>query len=82
MLLISDQINSFKTSDFCKKDKHKNCKMYSCGTKFCSIDKKTCENFILWTKFMNKYNDEQPKIYSTFIGNIRRCKSNVYIIQK
>lgn len=76
LLLMIIHTNGLKSSDLCKRAKYTKCETYTCGSKFCSIDYKTCYNFNLWTKLMNKYSDELPKTYAKFINDIHRCKSS------
>ena len=74
LLLISNQVNGFKTEDFCIKKKDRKCEAYECGKYFCSIDKKSCDNLFRWRKMMNKYSKDNSKVYKTFIQNIMRCQ--------
>ena len=74
LLLISNQVNGFKTEDFCIKKKDRKCEAYECGKYFCSIDKKSCDNLYRWRKMMNKYSKDNSKVYKTFIQNIMRCQ--------
>ncbi len=72
----------FEPDDFCKKDtrKIKICLSYDCGTKFCTFDKKTCDNFISWGVLLKKW-IKQPKSYKNFIKKIKNCKQNDYTNQ-
>jgi hypothetical protein len=60
-------------ADFCKKERflHK-CKAYNCGTKFCSFNKKSCDDLISWENLV-KY-PKEPKVYQIFIFRIKICK--------
>ena len=81
-ILAINQICCFKPDDFCKKEtrKIKKCISHNCGTKFCTFDKKTCDNFISWGILLKKW-VKKPKVYKTFIHNIKNCKQNDYINQ-
>ena len=74
LLLISNQINSLKTEDFCIKNKDRKCEAYECEKYFCSIDKISCDNLFRWKKMMKKYSIDNSKVYKTFIQNIMRCQ--------
>jgi len=78
-ILISNQIWCFKPDDFCKKDtrKIKSCIANNCGTKFCTFDKITCNNFISWGVLLKKYVKE-PKAYKAFIEKIKNCEHKDY----
>ena len=79
LVLTIKQFYCLEPDDFCKKDtkKIKICLSYDCGTKFCTFDKETCENFISWGILLKKW-IKQPKVYKTFIEKINNCKQNDY----
>jgi hypothetical protein len=66
-------------ADFCKKESIvQKCKAYDCGTKFCSINKKSCNDLISWENLVKnpkEPNDfKEPKVYQIFILHIKICK--------
>jgi hypothetical protein len=66
-------INCFKPTDFCiKKSIVQKCKAYECGSKFCSINKKFCQNLILWDNLV-AMNHKEPKLYKRFIYDMNDC---------
>ena len=79
LILVVNQIFCLRSDDFCKKDarKIKICAAYNCGSKFCSFDKQTCDQFISWNILLNKW-VKKPKLYKTFIHDIKNCKKNDY----
>jgi hypothetical protein len=80
IILIINSIDSFKPADFCKKDSQKiskNCIAHNCGTKFCTLNKKTCDSFFTLGIFLKKWS-KQPKAYATFIENIKNCEIKDY----
>ncbi len=65
LILAIEQICCFfEPDDFCKKDtrKIKICLSYDCGTKFCTFDKKTCDNFISWGNVTEKMDQTTEKL--------------------
>ncbi len=75
VLLISSQLtNSFKTEDFCKRNKKssKPCKTYDCGHNFCSNDSKSCKPLLamIFTGFSKK----NPQIFKKLIDSIEECE--------
>ena len=69
------QINCLKLSNFCKRAKTNKCESYQCGTFFCSIDKQSCQDFIIWAKLMSKYSNQSQNNYNKFVDNIKRCRT-------
>jgi hypothetical protein len=79
LILSIDSIYCFKPADFCKKERflHK-CKAYNCGTKFCSFNKKSCDDLISWENLVKNPKEpkklKEPKVYQIFIFHIKICK--------
>jgi len=66
-------INCFKPTDFCKKENTlQKCKVYDCGSKFCSINKQFCQNLVLWDNLVAS-NHKEPKLYKRFIYDMKDC---------
>jgi len=73
LFLSSDSINCFKPAYFCKKEKIvQKCKAYDCGKNFCSLNKKFCQNFILWENMVAS-NHKAPELYKTFVYAMNDC---------
>ena len=64
---------------YCKKDGlNVECEIYSCGIKYCSINKQSCDFLISFKNLMSGYikEDANRKKFETFLYNIKICKSN------
>ena len=73
LFLSCNSINCFKSKDFCKKESiTQKCKAYDCGTKFCSLNKKFCDDLTSWSNLVKKYHKE-PKKYKRFMFDIKIC---------
>ena len=83
ILLFLININSIKSflkpEDFCNKTskKIKGCMAFDCGSRFCSFDESTCNNFISWGKLIKK-NAIKSIVYKNFLSKIKNCKENDY----
>jgi len=55
-------------ADFCKKERILHKCAYNFGTKFCSFNKKSCDDLISWENLV-KY-PKEPKVYQIFIFRI------------
>jgi len=72
-----DGLNSL--DNYCKKaGKNIECEIYSCGEKYCSINKKSCDFLISFKTIMKEYikHDVKQKKFKTFIDRIKICDSN------
>ncbi len=80
LILLNYKIESFKTNDFCTREKNTKCLKYHCGTKLCSIDKQSCMNLMKWGNLIKQYAQEEIKRtkYNQFIGNIKRCQKKIH----
>jgi hypothetical protein len=81
ILSLVIHIKSFKPDYFCTKSNNDNCFNYDCGRNLCSIDEKSCRNFIEWENLMKKYvkQDFERTKYNKFIKRIKRCNNNKWI---
>ncbi len=75
ILTLVFHIKSLKPDYFCTKLNNNNCFNYDCGTKLCSIDEKSCSNFIKWENLMKKYvkKDIERIKYNKFMKSVKRC---------
>lgn len=75
ILSLVFHIKSLKSDYFFTKVNNNNCFNYDCGTKLCSIDEKSCSNFIEWENLMKKYvKKEIERIkYNKFMKSIKLC---------
>jgi hypothetical protein len=75
LILISITINSVELNNYCKKIKYRKCeKLYQCGNNLCSIDEKSCRDFIEWGNIFQKFFNRPPPAYRKFINNIKNCR--------
>jgi hypothetical protein len=73
VLLLLSHTDSFKTGDFCKKNKKINCKTHNCGKYYCSNSKKACKDFL--EIIYSQYSKQNQKIYQKIINSIEECEN-------
>ncbi len=80
LILLNYKIESFKTNNFCTREKNTKCIKYQCGTKLCSIDKQSCMYLMRWGNLIKQYAQKEIKRtkYNQFIGNIERCQKKIH----
>ncbi len=80
LFLITNSIECFKPSMFCKKTKNSICLNYDCELNICSIDKPSCDYLISWKRALKIFTKHEIKqrTFMKFNENIKICQTKEF----
>jgi hypothetical protein len=75
LIILKNSTESIKSDYFCKKVNNENCLKHDCDKELCSVDKNSCNHFIVWQNIMKKYlkKDINRTKYNKFMKSIKKC---------